>query len=65
MEWTERGQFNICFNLVGNGGRISEKVKRGRGKYTMDAINGKVHVLEKVHRYILGKQKYKDNVKIL
>lgn len=32
MEWLEQGQFNICFNLVGNGGRILEKVKLKKGK---------------------------------
>lgn len=25
MEWTERGQFNICFCLIGNRGRMLEK----------------------------------------
>lgn len=40
MEWTERGQFNICFYLIGNRGRILEECvgNQDRQKDTLNEI---------------------------
>lgn len=59
MEWPQQGQFNICFNLVGNGGGILEKVKLKKEKVYHKSNKWQPFYAVKLFWDILVKQKSK------